>query len=734
MPPTRSLTPLIIIAIVFCHNIMAEPSNSDCNNVQEENNAVAEEEEEVLTINNTNRGIEIDDDDPPTHQVGHEQSKVTAPAVLSSQLETIDDDDGPPPTHHVDDGSEEKRKNTAAAVISSQLEMIDDDDGPPTYHVEDDSHEKRKVTAAAVITSRLEMIEDDDGPPSYQIEDDSHEKRKVTAAAVLSSQLETIEDDDDGPPTYHFNDDADQKRAAIPSFSTIVEPNTPTSIVEDDSIQAKIAAYRIANEEKCEEGYDMSDDESISYEQSTINTMSNHIDEQGIITLNASVQVDENDEEEDIESGIQRESSSSSHSQTQVITGFLVGEEDDDIIIAGVAETILPWWKQRRAKLLITLFFTLLPIVVLLGYTISGERFLWNEYLRGYLVIILCCVSAVVMFAFCYGWNFGNFRLGQWEIVKDLRSSSSDTVESIVREEQRQQKIMLYYICLVLAFLVLGAVGLISIVLSRGYAYPLIFLPCGIALTSALIAILTYTSWKQTSRKMLIFLICISIPILVLVLLIGSLPIGIALSLFFITTLTYTSWKLKHGKILLPVLLILMMAIWGAFLLQSNSFYYGGDIPIVVCTLLLLVVFVSFCCWIVLNHIRSVPSKTAEDIEEKSADSPHSHDGAICTNDEDDNESQSQEEVGASTSTRSSIRRESIVIPEACLVEIGEEDRVAGVAEPMSLRWEQIRGKVIRLSICLICLFFVLGILVAGYFMLANTYPLNQKDIDLPGW
>ena len=156
------------------------------------------------------------------------------------------------------------------------------------------------------------MIDDDEGPPTYQIEDDSHEKRKATAAAVLSSQLETIGDDDDGPPTYHFDDDADQKRAAISSFSTIVEPNPPTSIVEGDRIQAKIAAYRTANEEKCEEGFDMSDDESISYEQSTINTTSNHTDEQGIITLNASVQVNE---EEDIEYGIQRESSSSSHSQ-----------------------------------------------------------------------------------------------------------------------------------------------------------------------------------------------------------------------------------------------------------------------------------------------------------------------------------------------------------------------------------------------------------------------------------
>jgi len=405
---------------------MAEPSNSDCNSdVQEENNAVVEEEEALTSINNENRGIESydddDDDGPPTHQVGHKQSKVTAPAVLSSKLETIDDDDGPP-THHINDGSEEKRN-----VISSQLEMIDDDDGPPTHHVEDDSHEKRKVTAAAVITSRLEMIDDDDGPPTYQIEDDSHEKRKATAAAVLSSQLETIEDDD-GPPTYHFDDDADQKRAAISSFSTIVEPNPPTSIVEADRIQAKIAAYRTANEEKCEEGCDMSDDESISYEQSTINTTSNHTDEQGTITLNASVLVDENDEEEDIEYGIQRESS-----QPQAIAGFLVGEEDDHVV-EGVAETILPWWKQRRGKILITVSCTFLPILVLIGFIIYySVRGKYYRYHTRNLEVILFFLS-LGMFIFCSCWNFGQqCRLkccSYREPVMDLGEEDQKTVHS----------------------------------------------------------------------------------------------------------------------------------------------------------------------------------------------------------------------------------------------------------------------------------------------------------------
>lgn len=346
------------------------------------------------------------------------------------------------------------------------------------------------------------------------------------------------------------------------------------------------------------------------------------------------------------------------------------------------------------------------------------------------MVTILCCASSVAIFAICYGWNFGNcgnFSPNRWEIVKDLRKD--DAVESSEedKEKQRYEKRMLGYICLVLAFLVLGAVGLGIF----GYSNPLLFVPCGIALSTVLITLLTYTSWNHLRWKMLVFLIFISLPILILLAIIifvgfglyWQLYCGIALSLILIIALTYTSWKLKQVKMILPISLALLVVIWGSYPLTRIDY---GDVPVTVVILLSMAVFVAFCCWTVVNHIRYVKP---ESIEEKNED---------CLDSNGEDEEAQLREVNAST--RSSICRESLVhiIPEACLVEIEDNGErrsvIAEIAEPMSLRWEQIRGKAIRSSVCLICLLFALGILVGGYFMLANTYPLNQKNVPLPGW
>ena len=157
-----------------------------------------------------------------------------------------------------------------------------------------------------------------------------------------------------------------------------------------------------------------------------------------IIDLNPSVRVDENDEEEDIEAGIQRESS-----QPQAITGFLVGEEDDDVV-TGVAETILPWWKQRRGKILITLICTFLPIlvmiVIIIYHVVKGGRMYRPNYSSyGILYTILPSVS-LGMLIFCGCWNFGQQCrpslkcCSRREPVMDLREDRT-TVQSKPEDE-----------------------------------------------------------------------------------------------------------------------------------------------------------------------------------------------------------------------------------------------------------------------------------------------------------
>lgn len=116
-------------------------------------------------------------------------------------------------------------------------------------------------------------------------------------------------------------------------------------------------------------------------------------------------------------------------------------------------------------------------------------------------------------------------------------------------------------------------------------------------------------------------------------------------------------------------------------------------------------------CWTVINHIRTNPTED---------DSP-------CNdyNEDQEEETLSQETINASTTSSSIVRESNMVpiIPEACLVEIDEgENRVAGVAEPMPLLWEQVRAKIICSSSFLICTLFVLVFLGAA-FLIVIVYP-----------
>ena len=137
---------------------------------------------------------------------------------------------------------------------------------------------------------------------------------------------------------------------------------------------------------------------------------------------------------------------------------------------------------------------------------------------------------------------------------------------------------------------------------------------------------------------------------------------------------------------------------------------YTYELPLFICTLVLMAMFAVLCCWTAINHIRTNPTED---------DSNNDY------NEDQEEETLSQEIINASTTSSSIVRESTMVpiIPEACLVEIDEEEenRVAGVAEPMSLLWEQVRAKIIRSSSFLICTLFVLVFLGAA-FLIVDSY------------